>query len=375
MIKKIFSVLIVFIVIAAGLFAYIKIYPLLKTPVEEKEPIVFKESSEKKDYFYDYQNLNKRQKEFYDQVYQGFTSLDKQISLSHAKVSDVNDVFTAVIDDHPEIFYVSLKYKYIEKENEIVLVPQYLFSRDEIKNYQDQIEKNLKKLISDAKKEQDAFKRIQLAYDYIIDHVQYQDYENDQNIISALIDGKSVCAGYARSYQYILNQIGIETAYITGTSSQNQHGSGKRQGHAWLMIHIDDDYYYSDPTWGDVEEEGLQHHCMSYFMMSSDEMLSRYVPEHYEKTKYHRYIYFQTVGSYMETYERSIISQAVSNGIENESYVAEIKCKDDKVYQEVKKRIEKGNLVYTVLNEYQVYKNGIKYYCDDDLKVIELYYR
>ena len=65
----------------------------------------------------------------------------------------------------------------------------------------------------------------------------------NQSAYSALVNGKSVCAGYARAYQYLLQQLGIPCYYCTGYSGGD---------HAWNIVKLDDGYYNVDVTWDDA---------------------------------------------------------------------------------------------------------------------------
>ena len=61
---------------------------------------------------------------------------------------------------------------------------------------------------------------MEILYRYLIETIEYQENEDNQIMTSALLDKKSVCAGYARAYQYLLNQVGIEATYMLGESRE-----------------------------------------------------------------------------------------------------------------------------------------------------------
>ncbi len=58
------------------------------------------------------------------------------------------------------------------------------------------------------------------------------------------MDHSSVCAGYSRAYQYILQKLGIPCYYCTGSSGED---------HAWNIVKLDDGYYNVDVTWDDTD--------------------------------------------------------------------------------------------------------------------------
>lgn len=92
-----------------------------------------------------------------------------------------------------------------------------------------------------------------LLHDRLAYLVECDFSENNQNAYGALVENECVCAGYARSYQYLLNQAGIPAWTVTGVSINP--GSGQPEGHAWNLVQIDGEWYYSDVTWDDQGDD------------------------------------------------------------------------------------------------------------------------
>ncbi len=67
--------------------------------------------------------------------------------------------------------------------------------------------------------------------------------EMNQSAYSALVNGQTVCAGYARAFQYILQQLGIPCYYCTGFAGES---------HAWNIVMLDGEFYNVDTTWDDM---------------------------------------------------------------------------------------------------------------------------
>ena len=95
--------------------------------------------------------------------------------------------------------------------------------------------------------------KIRAIYDYICSHVTY-DYDNLNNdsyrlqytAYGALIDGTSVCQGYA-SLLYLMARLeGIPVRIIAGYAT-NSDGQG--EGHAWNIVKLGSCYYNVDSTW------------------------------------------------------------------------------------------------------------------------------
>lgn len=285
------------------------------------------------------------------------------------KVNQIKKIYNDVLMDHPEIFYVNSSFRYIVKNHDIQIIPQYLFDQKEVKKYNQQIDHITQNMIQKTNQAKTGIDKMKIIYDELIETVSYQGGKNDQNILSALLDQKSVCAGYAKAYQYLLLKAGIKCTYMTGTTIQN-HDS-----HAWVMVYLNDDYYYSDPTWGDIEDKTIKHHCYGCFLMNSEDMLRCYQPDDgYEKTKTNQLNYYQNIGCYMDGYDRMVLSHAVQLGVKNKTYVAEVKCAHEKVYQQLKNDIKNTYLVYQILSENHCYSQKTKYSCRDDLRIIEIFY-
>ncbi len=74
----------------------------------------------------------------------------------------------------------------------------------------------------------------------------YQRNPLDQSAYSGLVMNKTVCAGYARSFSYIMTRLGIPCYLCTGYAGE---------AHGWNIIRLEGDYYNVDVTWDDTSTE------------------------------------------------------------------------------------------------------------------------
>lgn len=113
-----------------------------------------------------------------------------------------------------------------------------------------------------------------VIYEYITKNVEY-DYDNldidayklKYTAYAALINGTSVCQGYATLFYRLARECGLDARVITGTS--------RNQNHAWNIVKIGSYYYYLDSTW-DAGEEAINY---KYYLKGSDSFIPSHTPE------------------------------------------------------------------------------------------------
>ncbi|MBQ3939830.1 MAG: leucine-rich repeat protein [Oscillospiraceae bacterium] len=111
---------------------------------------------------------------------------------------------------------------------------------------------------------------------WIIDRADYEpgDVYDQKNHTTASVflhkksNGKyyTVCEGYSRCYQLLMNRVGIKTYLIGSDNIKNP----KDMGHAWNMIQLNGKWYHVDVTWDDpaYQDPSL---CSRYdFFLCSD---------------------------------------------------------------------------------------------------------
>ena len=85
---------------------------------------------------YYYQKMNKPQQAAYHAMQQGVLALADEIQLPRIPAEELYDVFFRLRLDHPEIFWVvSYRYRYYQDSPNIIFVPEYLFEKNNIRNY------------------------------------------------------------------------------------------------------------------------------------------------------------------------------------------------------------------------------------------------
>lgn len=87
--------------------------------------------------------------------------------------------------------------------------------------------------------------RERIAFSIIGDRVKYDtSAPHNQRSYSAIVEGRSVCAGYSQALMMLLNATGFDALYITSKT------------HAWNVVRAGGTWYHCDSTWGTGEGWG-----------------------------------------------------------------------------------------------------------------------
>jgi len=194
-----------------------------------------------------YQMLTENQQSVYRQIYANAQDLTEKFAPEKTvSASDVKTAFEAVIGDHPELFWLETGYssKYLANGQCVEIDLKYNSTADDLESAKQRFDAAAQNLITGAASLDSDYEKEKYVHDALASAVNYDlTADMNQSAYSALVNGKSVCAGYARAYQYLLQQLGIPCYYCTGYSGGD---------HAWNIVKLDDGYYNVDVTWDDA---------------------------------------------------------------------------------------------------------------------------
>lgn len=202
---------------------------------------------------YAYERLTNSGKTLYVEILAILQSMSENVPVSTTSNEAIDLVFNYVMLDHPEIFYVD-GYKYTnytvgDEVTKVSFSGNYIYNSDEVARKQSLINQAVNECLAGAPSSTDDYYAIKYIYEYIIQNTEYDaDNPDNQNICSVFIDKRSVCNGYAKAAQYLLNKLGIQTLLVTGTVNTKR---ARDVRHAWNIVLCNDLYYHFDATWGD----------------------------------------------------------------------------------------------------------------------------
>ena len=234
-----------------------------------------------------YSELSESGRNCYTEIYAILDDMLEKVELSSRDTDEVDQAFRAVMVDHPEIFYVKGysigKYMSGNILKRIVFSGTYTLPKDVVASKREEVEAYVSDVIAGCPSGAGDYEKIKYVYEYLIRHNEYvPDSENNQNILSVVENGRTVCQGYTKMMQLILGRMGIFCTLVNGTAcgangvpDSAELANAKDTewgGHVWNIVKCNGLYYNIDVTWGDAV----------ITLMKDDGTLSRNVDVNYE---------------------------------------------------------------------------------------------
>ncbi len=238
-----------------------------------------------------YAMLTAPMQKLYRQVYANAADVAEEFApVISVNANQLKNVFEAVYNDHPELFWMETGYTATFMRNGICVAIRLKYN--ETTRYLDKakgvFEAHIAEILVGTKQLTEDTEQIKYVHDALAERVDYDvNAPMNQSAYSALVGGKSVCAGYARAYQYLLQKLEIPCYYCVGFAGES---------HAWNITKVEDAYRNIDVTWDDMEPVSYEFYCKTDQEYADTHMrngLSIYLPacgNNREKTGVDEYI-------------------------------------------------------------------------------------
>lgn len=333
---------------------------------------------------YYYGLLNEEEKGIYQEIYQGMKDRSDEIYIHCGDAEQANRILGEVLRDYPDFFWCdgavsSTSYEQGNGgEAYTVVSPEYNCSAEEREIRQQQIDEAAEGVLQGISMEASDYEKILYVYEYIVNSVEYDlEAPDNQNIYSSLVGKRSVCAGYSKEAQYLLERLGVSAVYVTGTANGTD-------SHAWNLVQCGGEYYHVDTTWGDPVyqttegEEPPQWENISYdYMCCNDGEIYR---THQADAEYPlpactgmTWNYYVVNGMYYDSYDADTALNALNASIYEQRNPTIFKYFDEISYQQARDEIL-GSLIHSAAqNLCDMYgMNEVQYYYEDRPELCKL---
>lgn len=202
--------------------------------------------------------LTEKEQILYDEMKESYLQFKEDFStrLTELTFYEMENVRVALLLDHPEMFWAKLRETNTQRRNYNVNVNKkiklsYVYTEQEAKEIKSRIEPVYIEIINGAKKKKNTLKKVQYVHDELIKLTTLETealYDNngriDQSIVIIFDEQKSVCAGYAYGFKFIMDQLDIDAVVIRELVSE-----GAEYNHVWNMVNVYGKWYNVDVTY------------------------------------------------------------------------------------------------------------------------------
>lgn len=173
----------------------------------------------------------------------------------------------AFLYENPDVFYLDatkmyiniekitrftgVKYNvYINQGKNINYLLDEFASKEDIDKCEQQIKEIENQIILEAQGKTD-YEKIKIVHDYLVDNTKYETTVSKSHIYDiygTLVLKESVCEGYAKSFQYLMNKLDIDNVIVIGIATNSDNAT---ENHAWNYVKLNEEWYAVDTTWDD----------------------------------------------------------------------------------------------------------------------------
>ena len=297
-----------------------------------------------------YESLDAQEQIWYGEIEQALGEMTDTVKLSTEPIGqgldeqDIDRIFQCVLIDHPEIFYTTgytyTKYSRGDRTVGIDFAGTYSLPREEAVNKAEEIRGRALEWLSDIPSDASEYDKVKAVYEKIIFFTDYDlNASDNQNIASVFLGNSSVCQGYAKATQYLLNHLGVMCTLVQGTVDTGE-------AHAWNLVQVDGDYYYVDTTWGDASyrmedgsgQEELPEINYDYLCVTTQELLRTHRIESVvamPECTATQANYYVREGVYFTSYDAEQMQSIFDRAWESGRTEITLKCADEECYREI----------------------------------------
>lgn len=311
-------------------------------------------ASESEPFLYYYSLLDDTEKGYYDQLSEAVASEEESVMLQGITYEEADPIFVSVQYDHPEYFWCEGSYTYRNGDDYVQFIFNYNCTGEEKENREKVIEQQADEILADMPSDSSDYEKVKYVFETLVDRTDYDKAApENQNIYSVFGNWTTVCAGYAKATKYLLDQMGVDCIYVTGTAGEF---------HAWNIVNCDGKYYYVDTTWGDPtyqEGIGVDVNTIAYeYLCCPGQMLLRThtpdaafpLPECTDTSLE----YYRLEERYLTSADEDAILNIMEKDIDENAERTDIQFSDQQVYDQVMTQLE------AILQEAMAYETTAK---------------
>ncbi|MBQ9242975.1 MAG: hypothetical protein IJ165_07085 [Proteobacteria bacterium] len=195
--------------------------------------------------------LSNYEQKLYDPILKAIQERRVSVNVSGDLSSDImKRVIEAITNDHPEIFWMSESFSHEKTlSGQQVTNTEIIFGYNQLVYSADQSAQAFasatSQIVNNARAAGSALAMEKYVHDYLASHVTYGSNALDQTAYGAIVNHYAVCAGFARAFKSLMDQLGIPCYVVSGMQATSD---GNTESHAWNLVYINGKCYNVDVT-------------------------------------------------------------------------------------------------------------------------------
>lgn len=329
-----------------------------------------------------YHKLSQNAKIAYTLILKTIDEQPERVEIPDITSEELDAILYSLSYDNPELLSIgrTCKVECDKTGTKFYFKMSYNYSKNEKDAKEAELDKVINQIISEAPVGGSYDKELYI-HDYVCKNCTY-DINEEQNGTSydALVEGKTLCEGYARAIKVLLDRMDIPNYLITGKATNY---SGKTESHMWNVVEIEGKRYHLDATWNDTNL-GSGDFCHLYFNMNDEEIKldhTELLPEENNCID-NSQSYFKNEGLLFDRYninfiKKALIKEGIKN-LKNGRQSVEIKFTNKSSFNACLKSLIKSSDIYEILDEINgesgtAYKS-VSYFESEELNFIEFFF-
>ena len=266
---------------------------------------------------YCYECLDPTEQIAYSAIFDCITHLIPSWNCGSMSQATIQKAYDCLLMDRPELYWTDA-YQYVTSYTNNSITGHrvdfiYNKTRDEIASINAEIVDALIGMFADIGQIDPTYETVKAVYEYMVRNCSYDALNLDQSLYSVMVKHSGVCASFSRSFQFIMQILGIPCSVVYGRLTRSEGVLGTTLGHEWNILQLDGQWYHVDVT-SAVSISPEDEVDYRFLCTTTSEILKTHVIENtvpipdcsstdYEFFRYH--------GLCVETYSREALAQAM----------------------------------------------------------------
>ncbi|MGN0571492.1 MAG: transglutaminase domain-containing protein [Candidatus Fimenecus sp.] len=299
---------------------------------------------------YYYEDLSTNGKIAYNGILSQIRSHPAEIEIPVLEEEEFRKMFQALSYDNPDLLCMRNESQIVKRGAKAYFVPQYTCDVETCNARSAELDTAVQEILRGIPAEGSTYAIELYLHDTICARLTYetQDSAVGYTAYDALVLGRAVCEGYARSMQLLLNCVGIPNYLVTGTGV---NADGDTEGHMWNLVTVEGQNYYLDATWDDLDSVAIDRYSHAYFNVSDADIQGNHleITPSTNQCIYEQYNYFVHAHLLFEEYNtaaRARMADCIKKAMQNGETTFEIRFANSAIYEEAFSDLIEDGVIY-----------------------------